>query len=60
MPTRLQTDCALEVTVYNTLELLHKKMMSVNYSSTLSQKVDQAQLKKFPVFYSPIGHLERS
>ena len=50
MFTRLPTSCVPEMTVYNRLELLHKKMMSLHYSSIPSHKVGQAQLKEFPVF----------
>ena len=60
MLIRLPTTCVLEVTVYNRLELLHKKMVSLHCSNIPSHKVGQSQLKKFSVFYSLIGHLERS
>ena len=60
MLTRLPISCVPEVTAYNTLELLHKKMMSLCCSSIPSHKVGQALLKKFTVFCSLIGHLERN
>ena len=47
MPIKLPTSCALEVTVYSKLELLHEKVMSLHCSSIPSHKVAQAQLRKF-------------
>ena len=46
MPISLPTSCVPEVTGYNRLELLEKKMMTLYYSSIPSQKVGQAQLEK--------------
>ena len=57
MLTRLSVNCMQEATAYNKSELLHKKMMSLCCSSIPSHKDGQALLKKFPVFYSLIGHL---
>ena len=52
--------CARSDSLQSELELLHKRIMSLHCSSIASHKVGQAQLKKFPVFFSLIGHLERS
>ena len=49
-----------EVTACNKLELLHKKMTCLHYSCKPSCKDGQALLRKCPVIYSLIGHLERN
>ena len=36
------------------------KMVNLSCSSITSYKIGQAQLKRFPVFYSVIGHSERN
>ena len=55
MLIRLPISCVLEVRVYKRLEFLHKRMMSLPCSSIPSHNIGQAQLKKFPVFYSITG-----
>ena len=52
MLTRFPASCVQEVTVYNRLELVHKKMMNLHCLSIPSYRAGQAQLKKFPCFQS--------